>query len=137
MILPRPRKARTRIALAGAVLSAALLLLLALGARTTVRELTFRDIDEELRTLAIAVGSDYEMEGLGYEESLAKGLEANVFEFRLQNHSAILFDGDLRSCQSGGIRSHVVADDGRHPVERSCAARSVPKAPARDPRGCQ
>ena len=68
MILPRPQKARTRIALAGAALSALLLLLLGVGARTTVRELTFRDIDEELRTLAIAVGSDFEMEGLGYQE---------------------------------------------------------------------
>jgi signal transduction histidine kinase len=105
VILPRPRKARTRIALAGAVLSAVLLLLLALGARTTVRELTFRDIDEELRTLAIAVGSDFEMEGLGYQESLSKGLEANVFEFRLQNHSAILFDGERALTVSGDLVS--------------------------------
>jgi signal transduction histidine kinase len=103
VILPRPRKARTRIALAGAALSAVLLLLLALGARTTVRELTFRDIDEELRTLAIAVGSDFEMEGLGYQESLANGLEANVFEFRLQNHSAILFDGERALTVSGDL----------------------------------
>jgi len=103
VILPRPRKARTRIALAGAALSAVLLLLLALGARTTVRELTFRDIDEELRTLAVAVGSDFEMEGLGYQESLAKGLEANVFEFRLQNHSAILFDGERALTVSGDL----------------------------------
>jgi signal transduction histidine kinase len=103
VILPRPRKARTRIALAGAVLSAVLLLLLALGARATIRELTFRDIDEELRTLAIAVGSDFEMEGLGYQESLAKGLEANVFEFRLQNHSAILFDGERALTVSGDL----------------------------------
>ena len=60
MSLLRPRRARTRIALAGAALSAALLLAVALGARTTIRELTFRDIDEELRTLAIAVGSEFE-----------------------------------------------------------------------------
>ena len=103
MILPRPQKARTRIALAGAALSALLLLLLGVGARTTVRELTFRDIDEELRTLAIAVGSDFEMEGLGYQESLAKGLEANVFEFRLQHHSAILFDGERALTISGDL----------------------------------
>jgi signal transduction histidine kinase len=103
VILPRPRKARTRIALAGAVLSAALLLLLAVGARTTIRELTFHDIDEELRTLAIAVGSDFEMEGLTYQESLTKGLEANVFEFRLQHHSAILFDGNRALTVSGDL----------------------------------
>lgn len=103
MILPRPRKARTRIALAGAVLSALLLLAVALGARTTIRELTFRDIDEELRTLAIAVGSDFEMEGLGRQEALAKGVEANVFEFRLQNHSAVLFEGDRVLAVSGDL----------------------------------
>ncbi|HEY6066319.1 MAG TPA: HAMP domain-containing sensor histidine kinase [Thermoanaerobaculia bacterium] len=103
MIVPRPRKARTRIALAGAVLSALLLLAVALGARTTIRELTFRDIDEELRTLAIAVGSDFEMEGLGRQEALAKGVEANVFEFRLQNHSAVLFEGDRVLAVSGDL----------------------------------
>ena len=103
MIVPRPRKARTRIALKGAVLSAVLLLAVALGARTTIRELTFRDIDEELRTLAIAVGSDFEMEGLGRQEALASGVEANVFEFRLQNHSAILFEGDRVLAVSGDL----------------------------------
>jgi signal transduction histidine kinase len=103
VIVPRPRKARTRIALTGAVLSALLLLAVALGARTTIRELTFRDIDEELRTLAIAVGSDFEMEGLGRQEALAKGVEANVFEFRLQNHSAILFEGDRVLAVSGDL----------------------------------
>ena len=82
--LPRPRKARTQIALVGAVLSAVLLLAVALGARTTIRELTFRDIDEELRTLAIAVGSDFEMEGL-------------------QNHSAVLFEGDRVLAVSGDL----------------------------------
>lgn len=103
MIALRPRKARTRIALAGAVLSALLLLAVALGTRTTIRGLTFRDIDEELRTLAIAVGSDFEMEGLGRQEALARGVEANVFEFRLQNHSAILFQGERVLAVSGDL----------------------------------
>jgi signal transduction histidine kinase len=102
-VIPRPRKARTRIALIGAVLSAVLLLAVALGARTTIRELTFRDIDEELRTLAIAVGSDFEVEGMEHQESLGRGLEANVFEFRLQNHSAILFEGDRMLALSGDL----------------------------------
>ena len=103
MSFPRPRKARTRIALAGAALSGVLLLLLGLGARTSMRQRTFHDIDEELRTLAIAVGSDFEMEGFGHQESLGKGLEANVFEFRLQNHSAILFIGDRPLAVSGDL----------------------------------
>ena len=99
----RPRKARTRIALTGAALSAALLLLLGGGARTVIRERAFHDIDEELRTLAIAVGSDFEMEGFEHQEALGKGLEANVFEFRLQNHSAILFVGERVLAVSGDL----------------------------------
>ena len=103
MIVPRPRRARTRIALAGAILSAVLLLAVAVGARTTIRDLTFRDIDEELRTLAIAVGSEFEAEGMARQEALGKGLEANVFEFRLQNHSAILFEGEKMLALSGDL----------------------------------
>jgi signal transduction histidine kinase len=92
-----------RIALAGAALSAVLLFAVALGARATIRELTFRDIDEELRTLAIAVGSDFEAEGLEHQEALGRGLEANVFEFRLQHHSAILFQGERMLALSGDL----------------------------------
>jgi signal transduction histidine kinase len=122
---PRPRKARTRIALAGAALSAALLLAVALGARATIRRLTFRDIDEELRTLAIAVGSDFEAEGMEHQDALGSGLEANVFEFRLQNHSALLFRGDRMIAVSGDL-----------PRSRSAVSlapyRSRPEAPYTD-----
>lgn len=103
MSFPRPRKARTRIALAGAALSGVLLLLLGVGTRTMMQQRTFHDIDEELRTLAIAVGSDFEMEGFGHQEALGKGVEANVFEFRLQNHSAMLFVGDRVLAVSGDL----------------------------------
>lgn len=103
MISSRPRKARTRIALAGAALSGLLLLLLGVGARAVIRQRTFDDIDEELRTLAIAVGSDFEMEGFGHQEALGKGVDANVFEFRLHNHSAILFVGDRMLAVSGDL----------------------------------
>jgi signal transduction histidine kinase len=91
-----PRRARTRIALAGAALSAAFLLLLALSTRAVIRSMTFSDIDEELYTLAAAVGSSFELEGLeqSRRDALRAGLEANAFEFRLANHSAILFKGD-------------------------------------------
>ncbi len=91
-----PRRARTRIALAGAGLSAAFLLLLALSTRAVIRSMTFSDIDEELYTLAAAVGSSFELEGLeqSRRDALRAGLEANAFEFRLANHSAILFKSD-------------------------------------------
>jgi signal transduction histidine kinase len=103
VILSRPRRARTRIALAGAALSAILLLAVAVGARATIRELTYRDIDEELRTLAIAVGSDLEVEGMEHQEALGKVLGANMFEFRLQHHSAILFQGEQMLALSGDL----------------------------------
>jgi signal transduction histidine kinase len=100
-----PRKAQTRIALAGAGLSVLFLVLLALGARSLLRERTFADIDEELRTLAMALGSDFELEGLEERrrEALKAGLEANTFEFRLANHSAILFSGDQPFALSGDL----------------------------------
>lgn len=103
MSLIRPKKARTRIALAGAALSALLLLLLAIGVRTGIRHRTFRTVDEDLRTLAIALGSDFELEGLHHREMLAPELQANLFEFRLDNHSAILFDRDAVLAVSGDL----------------------------------
>ena len=100
-----PEKSRTRIALSGAGLSALFLLLLALGTRSIVRSTTFADIDEELYTLAAAVGSSFELEGLeeARRDTLRAGLEANAFEFRLANHSAILFKGDAPVALSGNL----------------------------------
>jgi hypothetical protein len=79
--LHAPRRARTRIALAGALLSAAFLVALALATRTAVRKLTFDDIDEELETLSAAVGSGFELEGLDEvrRDALRVGLVANTF----------------------------------------------------------
>ena len=105
MRLSRPRKAQTRIALVGAALSLLFLGLLAMSTRSLVRRRSFEAIDEELRTLAVAVGSDFELEGLEERrrEALAAGLEANTFEFRLQNHSAILFQGEQPFALSGDL----------------------------------
>jgi signal transduction histidine kinase len=105
MSWPMPRRARTRIAVAGAAASAVFLALLAFGARSVVRRLAFEEIDEELETLATAIGSDYELVGLPEEErqALQAGLEANMFEFRLANHSAILFNGDVPVALSGNL----------------------------------
>ncbi len=102
-------RARTRIALAGALLTAVFLAALALGARTLIRRLAFEEIDGELDTLSIAIGSDYELVGLPEEErqALKAGLEANMFEFRLANHSAILFNGDVPVALTGDLlRTH-------------------------------
>jgi signal transduction histidine kinase len=105
MKLPRFRKARTRLALSGALLSALLLSLLALGTRTLIRSMAFSDIDDELYTLSVALGSSFELEGLveARRDTLKAGLEANAFEFRLANHDAILFSGDTPVAASGNL----------------------------------
>jgi len=105
MRIPRPEKARTRLALSGALLSALFLGLLALGTRSIIRGMTFKDIDEELYTLAVALGSSFELEGLeeSKRDTLKAGLEANAFEFKLANHSAVLFRGDVPVAASGNL----------------------------------
>lgn len=105
MKLPWPRTSRARIAIFGALLSAAFLLALALTTRAVIRSVTFADFDEELYTLAAALGSSYELEGLeeSRRDTLRAGLEANAFEFRLANHSAILFKGDTPVMLSGNL----------------------------------
>jgi|GEM_PF-1036911 len=102
---PRPRKARTRLALSGALLCALLLALLALATRSIIRSIAFRDIDEELYTLSVALGSSFELEGLeeSKRDTLKAGLEANAFEFRLANHTAILFRGDVPVAATGSL----------------------------------
>ena len=105
MRLFRFERARTRIALSGALVSAIFLVALALGARMLIRRLAFQEIDGELDTLATAIGSDYELVGLPEEErqALKAGLEANAFEFRLANHSAILFNGEVPVALTGNL----------------------------------
>jgi signal transduction histidine kinase len=105
MRLLRLQKARTRLAFSGALLSALFLALLALGARSLIRARTFNDIDDEIYTLAVALGSSFELEGLeeSKRDTLKAGLEANAFEFRLANHSAILFRGDVPVAASGNL----------------------------------
>lgn len=105
MSLPRLERARTRIALSGALVAAVFLAALALGARTLIRRLAFEEIDGELNTLAVAIGSDYELMGLEEEErqALKAGLEANMFEWRLGNHSGILFNGTVPVALTGDL----------------------------------
>lgn len=98
-------RARTRLALAGALLCALFLSLLAMTARSIVRSTTFEDIDEELYTLAVALGSSFELEGVeeSVRDALKLGLEANLLEFKLANHSVILFLGDRPVAVSGNL----------------------------------
>ena len=111
MRVPRLEKARARLALWGALLCAIFLALLALGARGLVRSMTFADIDEELYTLSVALGSSFELEGLeeSKRDTLKAGLEANAFEFRLANHSAIVFKGDVPIAASGNLLKQELA----------------------------
>ncbi|HEV2064413.1 MAG TPA: ATP-binding protein, partial [Thermoanaerobaculia bacterium] len=66
---------------------------------------TFEDIDDELYTLAVALGSSFELEGVeeSVRDALKLGLEKNLFEFKLANHSVILFLGDKPVALSGNL----------------------------------
>ncbi|MEO8217071.1 MAG: ATP-binding protein [Acidobacteriota bacterium] len=101
----RFQKAQTRIAIPGALASMVFLALLALLMRTTIRSLTFAEIDEELRTLSTAIGSDLELQGIEQldHSALRAGMESNLLEFRLENHSAILFSGARLIAKSGDL----------------------------------
>ena len=105
MKMPRLDRARTRLALTGALLCALFLVLLAWTARSIVRSTTFEDIDDELYTLAVALGSSFELEGVeeSVRDALKLGLEKNLFEFKLANHSVILFLGDKPVALSGNL----------------------------------
>jgi signal transduction histidine kinase len=105
MRLARFERARTRLALTGALLCALFLALLAWTARSIVRSTTFEDIDEELYTLSVALGSSFELEGVeeSVRDALGHGLEANLFEFKLANHSVILFLADRPVAVSGNL----------------------------------
>jgi signal transduction histidine kinase len=105
MKMPRLERARTRLALTGALLCALFLVLLAWTARSVVRSTTFEDIDDELYTLAVALGSSFELEGVeeSVRDALKLGLEKNLFEFKLANHSVILFLGEKPVALSGNL----------------------------------
>jgi signal transduction histidine kinase len=78
----------------GAIASLVFLAALALVTRTVVRSVTISDIDDDIDTLAVAIGSDLELAGLSALESspLHAGVEKNTMAFRLEHHSALLLD---------------------------------------------
>lgn len=93
-MIGRFRKARSRIAATGAAVALLLLASFALATRTALRAIVQNDIDDELETLSIAIASDLES-GAANEithESLRAGVETNVLVYKLEHHSAVLFD---------------------------------------------
>ncbi|MEO8378069.1 MAG: HAMP domain-containing sensor histidine kinase [Acidobacteriota bacterium] len=88
------RKAGTRIAATGALVTLAALALFATVARVATERIMTADLDDELETLSIAMASDLETRGAGElpHESLRKGVESNILAYRLEHHSAVLFD---------------------------------------------
>lgn len=92
--MPPFRKAGSRIAAAGTAVALLLLVLFALGTRVAVRAIMQDDIDDELDTLSIAIASDLESGGASEvtHETLREGLETNVLVYKLEHHSAVLFD---------------------------------------------
>jgi signal transduction histidine kinase len=88
------RKARSRIIAAGTLATMLLLAAFAFAAREAARRIIVDDIDDELETLSVAIASDLEARGVAgvSHESLRAGLEANTLVYRLEHHSAVLFD---------------------------------------------
>ena len=116
------RKAATRIAATGALVTLLVLALFAAIARAATQRIMVGDLDDELETLTIAIASDLEVRGTGElpHESLRSGVESNTLAYRLEHHSAALFDsqrvlaatGDLgRRAQLAALRPFVARDE--------------------------
>ncbi len=118
---PPFRKARSRIVAAGTLATLLLLAAFAFAAREAARRIILDDIDDELETLSVAIASDLEARGVAdvSHESLRAGLEANTLVYRLEHHSALLFDGRGIIAASGDL-----ARRARFPVLASFARRS-------------
>lgn len=85
------RKASTRIAATGALVSLATLILFAIIARIATERIITADLDDELETLSVAIASDLEAGEL-QTTSLHSGMETNILAYRLEHHNALLFD---------------------------------------------
>lgn len=116
-------KASSRIVATGAVATLLMLAFFALVARTTTRTMIFADLDDELETLSIAISSELETRGLAElrHESLRAGVETNTLAYRLEHHSAIVFDGRGIIAASGDLA-------------RQARAEALPMFAARDER---
>jgi signal transduction histidine kinase len=99
------RRARSRIVAAGTLATLLLLAAFALAAREAARRIIVSDIDDELETLSVAIASDLEARGIAdvSHETLRAGVETNTLVYRLEHHSAILFDGRNIIAASGDL----------------------------------
>ncbi len=113
------RRSQVRIPLIAAVLTFLFLTTLAFIARNVVRSVTFADLDEELETLSVAIGSDLELQGLRAleERTLHAGVESNVLAFRLEHHSALLIDR-LRVIATAGLLTRRVSNVAAQEIAR-------------------
>jgi signal transduction histidine kinase len=103
------RKAGTRIAAVGTAVTLIVLSSFALAAHFTTRTMMVAAMDDELDTLCVAIASDLEQRGLGVAppEVLRSGVEANALAFRLEHHSAVLFDRDEVLAATGDLAHRV------------------------------
>jgi len=92
----------------GAIATLVFLAALALVTRTVVRSVTFADLDDDIDTLSVAIGSDLELSGLSALEAspLRAGVERNMVAFRLERHSALLLDRGAIVAVAGDLIHH-------------------------------
>lgn len=108
------RRSQVRIPLLGALATLLFLAVLAFVTRALVHDLTYRDIDDELETLSVAIASDLEVEGLARveaEAALHTGVEQNMFAFRLEHHAALLVAPNRLIATSGDLARRASIDE--------------------------
>jgi len=109
----RFRKAGTRIAATGALVTLVVLALSAIVARTAIHRILLGSLDEELETLSIAIASDLEMRGVAElpHEALRAGMESNTLVYRLEHHAAVLFNNRGVIAATGDLARHARLPD--------------------------
>ncbi|HJQ40347.1 MAG TPA: HAMP domain-containing sensor histidine kinase [Thermoanaerobaculia bacterium] len=122
--------ARFRIAITGALVTLVLLAIAAIAARIAIHSILLADLDEELETLSVAIGSDLELRGAAEvpHEALRAGMESNTFVYRLEHHAAVLFDDRGVIAATGDLARH-----GRLPDLRALARHDERPFTAREP----
>jgi signal transduction histidine kinase len=124
------RKAASRIAVTGALLTFLVLASFALLTRFAIRTILLGDLDDELETLSVAIASDLESRGAGElaHESLRAGVEANTLVYKLEHHSAVVFDAHGVVAATGDLARHAT-----HAALLAFARRSEEPFNAREP----
>lgn len=123
-------KAATRLSLTGILVTFFVLGAFALTARIAIRTIMLRDLDDELETLSVAIASDLETRGTSAlaHESLRAGVEANTLVFKLEHHSAVVFDDRGVVAATGDLARRAT-----HPTLLTFARRDEKPFSAREP----